>query len=304
MTAQKPTSPHNTANSRPRPGKELVRISVYVLGLVGAYVETERLLPDTWLWLTLPKGEWHPSLVLFNPATLWFPITALLPHVLLLAFLVRFFRCLQTGTLREMRPWLLVRAALLGLSLLFVLSTSEAVQTGQQILDTRATDVLRNLRPDLSQAEVETLILQANLAMLRPPERGSLEGPDHEGGNLYIKTQEALARIGRGERIFEASPMRSTIDIHKRILDCSQEDGTARENADHNRVLLCYRNYMRGSDPQGGASLLVKFDASTRLQSARYRQTRRHADPSCQVIFEIPPAPNKTYPAICSPEDT
>jgi hypothetical protein len=280
---------------------ELLRISGYVLGLVGTYAETERLLPDTWLWLTLPKGGWHPSVVIFDPATLWLPFLVLLLQVLLITFLIRFLHSLGAGTLREMRPWLLVRAVLLGLSfLLFLLSSTEAVNAGQQIIDTRVKDVLANLRSGLSQTDVEMLIVQANLAMLRPPDRAAVEGADSIGNQLYGNVQDARARIGRGEHIFDAPPSH-IMDPRGRLFHCSQV-GKTQANTDHDRRLLCSRKYMSGSDPHGWYFLLIKFDASTLLQSARYVRLH-HQEPRCRLISEIPSAPSKTYPEVCSREE-
>lgn len=302
MTGPTPRSPFNTTGSRPRPKKELWRISWYILGLIGSYLVTEPLIPDTWLWLTLPKEEWHPSTVFFNSGTAYLEFAVLLLQILLLTFLVRFLRCLWAGMLREMRPWLLARAALLVLSFLLILSTSEANQAGQRTFDARSAAVLTNLRPGLSQTEVETLILKADLAMLRPPERDSVEGPDYEGHNLHKTIQDALARISQGERIFEASPRRTRIDGFQRVFDCHQKDGKARQNADHNRLLECYRQYMHVSEHTGAAGLSIQFDTAALLQSARYRQWKRHAA-SCQIIFEVPPAPDTIYPAVCPPEE-
>jgi hypothetical protein len=297
MTVPIPTTSSNTTGLRPRPGRELWRISWYLLGLIGSYLATELLIPDTWLWLTLSEEQWHPSTVFFNTGTAGLELAVPLLQILLVTFLVRFLRCLSAGTLQEMRPWLLIRAALLGLSFLLLLSTWDANQAGQRIFDARSAAVLTNLRPGLSQTDVEMLILDADLAMLRPPERDSVEGPDFEGHNLSRNIQDALARINKGERIFEASPGRTRIDAYQRVFDCHQKDKKVQENADHGRVLECYRKYMHVSDQTGGAGLSITFDASNLLQAASYRQWRRSV--SCQIIFEVPPAPGKTYPAIC-----
>lgn len=300
MPVLTPTSPSNDTSPRLHPGTQLLRISGYLLGLVGIYAEREQLFPDTWLWLTLPKEAWHPSVVVFNSATLWEPFALALLYVFLLTFLIRFLRSLWIGTLRDMRPWLLVRAVLLGLSFLLLLLTSKAVQAGHRILDTRTTDVLTNLRPSLSQTAVEMLILQANLAMLRPQERNSVEGPDYVGNQLYRDVLEALDRTGQGESIANHSNY-TRMYLHGRLFRCEQKDGKTQENTDHNRALLCVRSYLRGSDQLAGYRLLIKFDTSTLLQSARYVGSSHHE--GCQLFLEIPPTSSKTYPAVCSLEE-
>ncbi len=260
-------------------GGILLAIPAFVF-LVGLMYPTGK---EFLLSLYLPKDQWYPTDLYYGLQ--WLILIQFLP-IGLVAGLFLQLRAPKV-LLRKYRLLLLTETVAILWLIFGQFASCSLMQQIPDLHEERTTPILARLQPGLTVREVLTIILEANAALLPPPQEGwLLETSDYENEH-YQQVQEALKRAKAG----------ATVDLglfkRRHFFAVAPRKN---DNSDHH----FRRGYVYAPFHDDTYELVVQYDKQGRMSFARYiRKEWRDGLAQCDVLMEVPASDGKEYPHAC-----
>ena len=259
-------------------------IAGILASIVGIFLTSPSLI-ELAASVYLPEDQWYPGQTVGGPGLFFF----LSPFILwIVASVIVHLNKYEHASTSKLKPFLIAETVFAGL---FFLSFFNSFYVTSKILDVhevRSEKALSQLQVGMSRHNVETLVFDANVALIAPPREGWLFGTTNYENELYRKVQHALQSTRSGEAV--------NFSIFSR-----KEYFMLKPNKKDPSTQRFRRIYILGAFNDISYELLVKYDDTDRLLWARYVSQAYYDGPGpCRVVYIGDSAPPWTS-KICDP---
>ncbi len=244
-------------------------IASVIASIIGICVTSPWLI-ELGVSIYLPEDRWYPGHQL-GVGALFFILS---PFILcIVASVIVHLNKYEFASTSKLKPFLITEMVFAGLFLLSFSGTFYVTSKIPDVYEVRSEKALSQLQVGMSRHSVETLVFEANAALLAPPREGWLFGTTEYENTLYRKVQQALQSTRTDEAVdFSIFSRREHFSLKPDKRDAS--------------IQRFRRLYLLGPFHDISYELLVKYNDANRLLWARYGSRAYYDGPGpCRVVY-------------------